>query len=103
MKATTFVEVLKRVSINDLAAHIVHLRGADDLCPLTGEDGQTFTTSARGIIPGNHLLVYISNADGANIYKVMQNICFTVEGEMIPDAICGDPEGQIIAIVKIDE
>ena len=103
MKATTFVEVLKRVSIDDLAAHIVHFRGMDDLRPLTGEEGQTFTMSARGIIPGNHLLVYISNVDGANIYKVMQNICAIVEGEMIPDAICSDPEGQIIAIVKIDE
>lgn len=103
MRAITFIEFLKLGTSVDLS-RIVTLRGDDDLRGITGDTGNIFAKSALGIIGGNYILLYINNEDEANIYRLMQSVSRGMEGmDMMADAICSDPEGQIIAIVKIDE
>lgn len=104
MRATTFIEILKRATISNLSTRIVTLGGEDDLRGLTGDTGNIFAQSALGIIGGNYILIYLNNEDETNIYRIMQSVSRGMEGtDMIADAICSDPEGQIIALVKIDE
>ena len=104
MRATTFIEILKKVTISNLSSRIVALGGEDDLRDLTGDTGNIFVQSSLGIIAGNYILIYINNEDEANIYRMMQSVSRGMEStDMIADAIFSDPEGQIIALVKIDD
>lgn len=104
MRATTFIEILKKVTISDLSSRIVTMVGEDDIRDLTGDTGIIFYQSVLGIVAGNYILIYINNEDEANIYRMMQSVSRGMEStDMIADAIYSDPEGQIIALVKIDD
>lgn len=104
MKATTFIEVLKVVNFNNLTGSILKMKETADLQQFTGETGKVFMLSSRGILVGNHIIIYINSERGAAIYEIMQNLSIKLEANAnIADAICSDPEGQLAAFVNIDE